>query len=309
MQTITNYGKVDLGTECVNSQTQVKIKYNRVIVQEELICLFSLCLSKRCQLLGFLSCFGLGTLVELGLGLETHDTATPLSEEFGVLVVLLSGQVSQQLELGCILLANIGQTDNSGVLLVYKGSEARLVLNNHERNLHLTAESRHPHDEFDGVDITCDQDKLGLLLLDKGGDVLESELDNIGDLVVSFLSSGSSGSSLLDSLLLGGRGLRAVLVEKSEDSHGFVLAQSFGELVDCWGDLKTLVQNSALTLDADILRPTNETTEITALGADVSSNSSVASARGEKRIGGLGGLWLLDLRFLSNLIEKENSSE
>jgi hypothetical protein len=273
--------------------------------------LFSLGLSKRCQFLGFLSGKGLGTLIELGLGFETHDTATPLSEEFRILVVLLSGQVSQQLELRGILLANICQTDNSGVLLVYKGSKTSLILHNHERDLHLTAESGHPHNEFDGVNVTGDQDKLGLLLLDEGRDVLESELDNIGDLVVRFLASSSGGSNLLDSLLLGSRSLRAILVKKSEDSHGLILAQSFGELVDRRGDLKTLVQDSTLTLDADILGPTNETTEVTALGADRSSNSGGTSAGGVKRIGGLGDLRLLVLlRFLSFwcLIKKKYSS-
>jgi hypothetical protein len=195
---------------------------------------------------------------------------------------------------------------------VNKSSKTSLILDNHERDLHLTAEGGHPHDEFDGVDVTGDQDKLGLLLLDEGGDVLESELDNIGDLVVRFLSSSSGGGSLLDSLLLGGRSLRAVLVKKSEDSHGLVLAQSLGELVDRRGDLKTLVQDGTLTLDADILGPTDETTEVTALGADGSSNSSGTSAGGVERVGGLGDLRLLVLlRFLSFgcLIKKKNSSQ
>ena len=285
--------------------TKMCLKYTQIYIIWACSCL---CLSNGRQFLGFLFGQGLGTLGKLSLGLETHDTATPLSEEFGVLVVFLSGQISQQFELRGILLANIGQTDTSGGLLVYKGSETSLILDNHERDLHLTAESGHPHNEFDGVDVTGDQDKLGLLLLDKGGDVLESELDNIGDLGVLFLSSGSS--NLLDSLLLGGRSLWAVLVKKSEDSHGLVLAQSLGELVDRRGDLKTLVQDSALTLDADILRPTDETTEVTALGADVSSNSSVTTARGEKRVGGLGGLGLIVLLiFLGNLIKEKMTSQ
>jgi hypothetical protein len=65
-------------------------------------------------------------------------------------------------------------------------------------------------------------------------------------------------------------------------------------------------------LDADILGPTNETTEVTALGADRSSNSGGTSAGGVKRIGGLGDLRLLVLlRFLSFwcLIKKKYSSE
>lgn len=258
----------------------------------------SLGLSKRCHLLGFFGSKCLGTLVELGLGLKTHNTATPLTEEFGVLVVLLSSQVSQQFELRGIFLANIGQTDDSSILLVNKSSETRLILDNHERDLHLTAKSGHPHDKFDGVNITGDQDKLGLLLLDKGGDVLESELDNIGDLVVRFFASSSGGSNLLDSLLLGGRCLGAVFVEKSEDSHGLVLAQSLGELIDRRGDLKTLVQDSALALDADILGPSDETTEITSLGADGSSDSGGTGASGVERVGGLDRLGLVVLLIL-----------
>jgi len=250
--------------------------------------LFSLGFSERSKLLGFLDGVGLGTLVQLGLGLESHYTSSPSLHKVGVVIVRLVSQVGKDSELRLVFLSDTGDRNTGGDLLVNQSSQSSLILDNHEGDLHLSAKSRHPHDEFDRIDIAGDEDKLGLLLFNKSGDVLESELDNVRCLAAGIsLSSGLGGSGFLEALLLGGRGLRSVLVEKSEDSHGFVLSKSLGELVDRRRDLQSLVENSSLTLDADILGPLDESTQVTSLGSDITSNSEGLDLG---RVEGVGGL-------------------
>lgn len=124
---------------------------------------------------------------------------------------------------------------------MHKGSQSALSLKDAERNIHLTAKSRQPHNEFDGVHIVSNDHKLCFLLLDKGGDVLEAELKD--------RSRGSSGSSLairgglgsiLNALGLGLLGLRAVLYKDLQQLGGLVLVDGVRELVDCRGNFKSL---------------------------------------------------------------------
>lgn len=56
-----------------------------------------------------------------------------------------------------------------------------------------------------------------------------------------------------------------------------ILIQSAGELVDGRRNLQALVQNSTLSLNADILRPFNKTGQITS-GLDVLTDAKVTSA-------------------------------
>jgi hypothetical protein len=225
-----------------------------------------------------------------------------LADQFRVFVVLLPAKVLKKLELSSVFLSNIGQSNNTGSLLVYKGTKTCLVLDNHERNIHLSAKGGKPHDKLDGVNVAGNKNKLSLLFLDKSGDMLQTKLDDIRSLAGRvFLSGGLGGSDLLDALLLGGRSLRSVLVEKGEDSHGLILSKSLGELVDAGGDLQTLVKDSTLTLDANVLGPSDESTQITSGGADIASNSEITGLGGEDRISGPdgGGLTVLLGRLLS----------
>jgi hypothetical protein len=252
----------------------------------------SLCNANRSQLLGFLLGLSLGTLGELRLGLETHDTASPLSDKFRIVVVLLIGQVLKELELTFVLLVDTSKAYNGSSLHVHKSTKTCLILDNHERNLHLTAQSRHPHDEFQRVNIVGNQDKRRLLVLDKSGNVLESVLDLERNLGSSLFSFSSSSGGLLDTLLLGSRGFRAVLVKQSKDSHGFILAKGLGKLVNRRRDLEALVQDSSLTLNANITRPLYETTQITTSGANVTSNGKGTGSAGKQRVRSLYDLGL-----------------
>jgi hypothetical protein len=131
------------------------------------------------------------------------------------------------------------------------------------------AQGRHPHKQLKGVNVVGNRDELGLLLFNQRGHVLES--GGLGSRV--FLSSSLGRSSFPDMGLLGSRCLGAVLVEEGENGHGLILAMGLGEL------------DGALTLDANILWPFNETAQVTALGTNVTTNSVVAGLGGVERSG------------------------
>mmetsp|Transcript_24989 Transcript_24989/g.33120 ORF Transcript_24989/g.33120 Transcript_24989/m.33120 type:complete len:298 (-) Transcript_24989:56-949(-) len=237
------------------------------------------------SLLGLLHSHSLCSLLKLGLCLKSHDSSSPLSEKLGILVEHLKTQVLEGSEGGSILLVDASEAYNSSSLLVYKSSKTSLVLYNKVWDFHLTAESRHPHDKLNGVNIAGDKNKLGLLLLNKSSYVLKTVFDLVFSASRGRSTRGSSGGSLFDALLLGSISLGTVLGEKVEHSHGLILANGFGKLVDGRGDLKTLVEDSTLTLDAYVLGPLYETGEITARGTNGSTDSEGTRSGGEKGIG------------------------
>lgn len=76
------------------------------------------------SLLGELGLDGLLPLLQLALGLEAHDAATPLPLEA---LVELSVEVRLEGgELALVLLVDVGEADHGGVLLVHEGAEASL---------------------------------------------------------------------------------------------------------------------------------------------------------------------------------------
>lgn len=54
------------------------------------------------------------------------------------------------------------------------------------------------------------------------------------------------------------------------------------ELVDGWGNLETLHEDGLLSLNADVLRPFDETSKVT-FGLNITSNSEVTRVLGEQR--------------------------
>lgn len=76
------------------------------------------------SLLGELGLDGLLPLLQLALGLEAHDAATPLPLEA---LVELSVEVRLEGgELALVLLVDVGEADHGGVLLVHEGAKASL---------------------------------------------------------------------------------------------------------------------------------------------------------------------------------------
>ena len=67
---------------------------------------------------------------------------------------------------------------------------------------------------------------------------------------------------LLETLLLGGLVLRAVLHEEGEHSLGGVLVERLRELVERGGALETLEQDAALALETHVLGPLDEAANV-----------------------------------------------
>jgi len=113
-------------------------------------------------------------------------------------------------------------------------------------------------------------------------------MGNVRGLALSFRGIRSSSSL---ALFLRSGGLGTVVVKKFKHTRGLVLANGFGELVYGRGDLETLVEDGALTLNAHVFRPSDESAKVTACGADGSTDVEGSGTSGEKRIGlGRGGL-------------------
>jgi hypothetical protein len=65
-------------------------------------------------------------------------------------------------------------------------------------------------------------------------------------------------------------------VHQLEELSGSVLVQNVGELVESWGNLKTLVKDLLLALKLDIMGPLDETRDIT-LGLDILTYKNISS--------------------------------
>jgi hypothetical protein len=207
------------------------------------------------SLLGGLDLESLLALLEHDLGLETHDSSAPLA----LSITELGGEVILEcLELGLVTLLDVGQGNNGGGLLVGQSTEASLALNDGEGDSKLAAESGKPNNELDGVNIVSDDDQLGFLLLNQSGDVLQTELEDGGGLR-GLLVTSSGG---LQALLLGGGGLRQVVIQELEERSGLVLVEGSVELVDHGGDLQSLKEDLLLSLESDVLGPTNVSRQV-----------------------------------------------
>jgi len=144
----------------------------------------------------------------------------------------------------------------------------------------LTAERWQEADHFDGVDVVGDHNELGLLLLDELGHVVETKLNVNG---LGSLLGGLVGSGLGEALFLLGAGLGAVFREQFKELTGLITCNCAVELGNCWRNLKALHKNTLLTLNTDVLGPSDEAGEVS-LRLDVSSDSKVAWVLFEQRI-------------------------
>lgn len=70
-------------------------------------------------------------------------------------------------------------------------------------------------------------------------------------------------------------------------AHTGVLVESLGELVQGWGNLQALKEDSLLALEADVLGPLDVAGQVT-LGGEITTNAEVARALLEQRVGGAG---------------------
>lgn len=129
--------------------------------------------------------------------LESHDTTSPFPP---VLIEFLCEVGVDGLDnRGKIALGrtrDFSEGKNRGSLHVNNCSKSSLALDNAVGHSHLFAESWQVDNELDWINIVSDNDQLGLLVLDQGDNVVESEFD-----VLRFrclLRSGSVLGSLCD---------------------------------------------------------------------------------------------------------------
>ena len=104
-------------------------------------------------------------LVHTSVGLGTHNTTSPVTR--GILVVRLEiAVVDSRDELGevvLVLLAHLGESEDSGGLLVDNGTETGLTLDDDVWNTHLAAEGGQEDNELDRVDIIGNDNEGSLL--------------------------------------------------------------------------------------------------------------------------------------------------
>ena len=156
----------------------------------------------------------------LGNRLVAKLLASPLLVDIrkAIIEVLLDSRL-QLAELVNILLVHVNDGQARGLLLVHHLSQSRLALDDGVGDSLALAEGRQPNNQLNGFDIVRDQNKLGFLLLNQSSDVVQSKLDHIwGALVGSLLAARLGSSDGLQAVLLGLLVLRAVLVQKGEDT-------------------------------------------------------------------------------------------
>jgi hypothetical protein len=205
-----------------------------------------------------------------------------------LLVLLVVGLLDSGGELGelrLVLGADLGDGEDGSGLLVNDGSETGLALDDAVGNTHLAAKSGKEDNQLNGVNIVGDEDQGSLLVLDQTNNVVKTVLDSVGLLGhILLLLSLLDGLSLLDETrLLLGLGLRAVLVEDTEDLGGQVLVGGVLELSDRRRNLQAHVEDLLLALKTDILGPLDETGEV-ALGLDVLTDTEVTGTLLEERV-------------------------
>jgi hypothetical protein len=124
---------------------------------------------------------GLSLLLLARLGLDTHDTTTPVAAVLLVLagVAVVDGR-DKLAQLGFVFTLDFGDGQDGGGLLVHDGAETGLALDNGVRDTHLAAQGGEEDDEFDGVDVVGDQDESGFLGFNQADDVVETVLDGVG---------------------------------------------------------------------------------------------------------------------------------
>ena len=154
------------------------------------------------------------------LVLDTHDTTAPLSGEVGVVVELSLELRAELVEVDEVFTADIGESDAGSRLEVDELAEVSLSADEAEGDTLLAAESGQVDDDLNRVNVVSDDNKLGLVLFNKSGDVVETKLD------VERLVTLPGG--ILASLGLSLKSVGLLLV-----GLGLVLGKQFKELGSC----------------------------------------------------------------------------
>ena len=217
------------------------------------------------------SLFFLSLLHSLGM-LDSEVTSSVVLNETGVIVIKSFEVGSKGVQVLLVFFTDLGEGKCSGSLLVDESTESCFSFHEGIRDIVLFAESWEMENKFNWVDIMSDQYKLGFLLFNEGGDMVETEFDDDWFDRFSFFLVLFVLSLLLESLDFLFSSLWLILGEEFESFMGLISVQSVGELSDLRWDLESGHQDSLLSLESDILRPFDESCEIHFVH-NVSSNS------------------------------------
>ena len=100
--------------------------------------------------------------------------------------------------------------------------------------------------------------QLCFLALNEFGNVVDSVLDDDWFLLCFWFPCGFLLRELSESHFLLRVGVWTVLVQQLEELGGRLLVQGLCELVNGWRDLQSLVQDSLLSVQSHIFRPSHE---------------------------------------------------
>ena len=147
--------------------------------------------------------------------LDSHGHLSVGLGESDVVVELGSEVVVEGLEVVRVAVVNIGDGDAGGLLESDELSEDALALDDAEWDILGSAEGREPADELDGVDVGGNDNELGLVVLNKGGNLVEAEFEHVWLLSLVVLSVNLVLGSLGESGLLLSLLLNRVVLEES----------------------------------------------------------------------------------------------
>ena len=195
-------------------------------------------------------------------------STTPVAADLLSLVEVVGlGGRDEVGKLTLVLGADLLDEGNGGGLLVNKGTNRSLGLDNDVGDTHLAAEGGEEDNELDGVDVSGDDNESSLLGLDQGNTVVETVLDKEGLLAVglgvSLLAVSNVLGSGIETTLLLLLGLGAVLVEELEQVGGGVLVKGCWRTGRSGEDLQALAEDNLLALETDVLGPLDEAREVT----------------------------------------------
>ena len=140
------------------------------------------------------------------LVLDTHNTTTPVSAELFVVVELFTEAGLEGLDILHVFLVYFGKSNGSGSLQVDKFSKGGLAADESVWNILSSAKSWKMDNSFNWVNVVGDEDKFCFVFFNKGGHVVETELDVVG--LSGFACTSLLGGSLeAEFLLLLGLGL------------------------------------------------------------------------------------------------------
>mmetsp|Transcript_43396 Transcript_43396/g.97732 ORF Transcript_43396/g.97732 Transcript_43396/m.97732 type:complete len:263 (-) Transcript_43396:38-826(-) len=208
------------------------------------------------------------------LGLDAHDATTPLPPGLSIVIEHALEAAHELIELVLVLLPDTSDGNARGSLLVHKSTKARLAFDDAIWHILLAAQGWHPANHLHWVNIVGNDDKLGLLLFNECGDMVEAKLQNHRLLWLHLTTILLCIRCLQQARRLLLSGLWLVLLAQLEQASRLVLVDGVCELVDGRWHLQAQEHNALLALQANVLRPLHKAVEVS-LWSDVTADPQV----------------------------------